>query len=606
MALRAALQPDGDEQPSAAGPQVGHAQRVVHGLLVRASVDLRRGARPALRRGLAADLIERGVEQPVRMQLHRHSGGHDGGERGERDPGDHVGNIRKVPARIVLFVAALLISGFTLRRGIEYFDEGLTLQAARRVADGQIPYDDFLWAYGPAHPYLLGGLFEAFGTSLLWWRLIRVLVDALVALAVFAILRRRVSPRWALAGALTAALAMAQPTGANPFAPALLFALLALALASGPPGARRWLAAGALAAVAAAWRLDFGVYAALAAMAAAAAAARRSDADAGGSRRLAMRAAATVGGMAVLLTLLVYTPFIAALGPADAWDELVGHSLREGSYWRLPFPFEYDGRFELWPPGDLARDAKDLLGFYVPLLLVVGLALAAATAAAARLRVSAEAVGAAVLGACFLAYLLSRADEFHATPLLVVLALLVPLLVRAAPRPLAAGLLVVLALLFSYGALNRLSALLSPPELDAVDIAVADGVRAAPDEARSIEAMVAAVQRRVRDADPIYSVTRRSDLVRINNPLVYVLAERPNPTRQDFGLQTSAAAQDEIVAALERARPQAIVRWLDPITTVRESNRRGRPTGVRTLDRWLDENFRVAERSGDYEVLVPR
>ena len=45
--------------------------------------------------------------------------------------------------------------------GIGPHDEGLMLQAARRIADGQWPYRDFWWNYGPGQPLLLapfGGL----------------------------------------------------------------------------------------------------------------------------------------------------------------------------------------------------------------------------------------------------------------------------------------------------------------------------------------------------------------------------------------------------------------------------------------------------------------
>lgn len=497
-----------------------------------------------------------------------------------------------------LFIGGLAISGFTIRRGLEPFDEGLTLQAARRVADGQVPYSDFLWAYGPAHLYLLAGLFKAFGTSLLWWRLIRVLVDAAVALVVFALVRREAPRPWAIGAWLTAALAMAQPTAANPFAPALLFALLAVLVASGSPSRRRWIAAGALVALAAAWRLDFGVYAAAGALGAAAAAA--------GARRAAVRAAATVAAVAMALTALVYLPFVIRDGPADAWREMIGHSLREGRYWRLPFPLGYDGRLRLWPPGSLAHDAKDVLDFYVPLLLLIGIALVAVVLIARRARLRPAVAGLAVLALAFVAYLLSRTDEFHSTPLIVTLAALLPLVATRAPRRPAAALTTLLVLLFGYGALNRLSALFSPPDLSPVHVAVADGVRAPPTEARAIEAMVAGVQRRVPPGGPIYTVTRRSDLVRINDPLVYVLTERDNPTREDFGLQTSAKAQAGIVAALERARPKAIVRWTDPVSTKREPNARGRPSGVRTLDAWLAAHYRLAERHGHYEILVPR
>jgi hypothetical protein len=496
---------------------------------------------------------------------------------------------------IGLFAAGLLISGFTIRRGLEPFDEGLTLQAARRVADGQVPYSDFLWAYGPAHVYLLAGLFKVFGVSLMWWRVIRIVVDAAVALVVFAIVRREAPTPWAVAAWLTAALAMAQPTGANPFAPALLLALLAVLVASGEPSERRWVMTGGLVALAAAWRLDFGVYAGAAAVASAIASSPAARARAG-----AWVAVASAG-----FTTLVYLPFVIRDGPADAWSELVGHSLREGRYWRLPFPLDYDGRLRLWPPGSLAHDAKDVLDFYVPLLLVAGVALVVAVLVARRFRLSPAVAGLAVLAASFVVYLFSRTDEFHSTPLLVVLAALIPLVAIHARRPLVAALTAVLLLLFGHGAINRLSALFDPPTLAAVDVAVADGVRAPPAEARSIEAMVRSVQRRVPPGRPIYVITRRSDLVRINDPLVYVLTERNNPDRQDFGLQTGAKAQAEIVATLERARPPVIVRWTDPVSTVREPNQRGRPSGIHTLDDWVASHYRVAKRHGYYEILVP-
>jgi hypothetical protein len=325
-----------------------------------------------------------------------------------------------------------------------------------------------------------------------------------------------------------------------------------------------------------------------------------------GGRRAAVRAAASLAGVAAAFTAIVYLPFVVRDGPADTWRELIGHSLREGGWWRLPFPLGYDGRLRLWPPGSLAHDAKDVLDFYVPLLLLIGIALVGVVLIARRARLRPAVAGLAVLALGFTAYLFSRTDEFHSTPLIVTLAALIAVLAIRAPRPLAAALTSLLVLLFGYGALNRLSALLGPPDLAPVHVAVADGVRAPPAEARAIEAMVAGVQRRVPPGDPIYTVTRRSDLVRINDPLIYVLTERDNPTRQDFGLQTGARAQAAIVAALERARPKAIVRWTDPASTRREPNARGRPSGVRTLDAWLAQHYRLAERHGYYEILIPR
>lgn len=511
---------------------------------------------------------------------------------------------------ILLFAAGLLISGFTILRGVEPFDEGLTLQAARRVAGGEVPYSDFLWAYGPAHLYLLAGLFKVFGTSLLWWRIVRVLFDAGIALVVYAMVRREAPMRVALVAWLTAACAMAQPTGANPFAPALLFTLGAIWFAA--QGDRRDLiVAGALCALAAAWRLDFGVYAAIAACAAACAGANvRRHYVLGASRaalaKAALAPAAVIAAVFAALSALVYLPFVIKDGPADAWRDLIGRSLSQGRYWHLPFPFGYDGSFRLWPPGSLAHDLKDVLAFYIPLLLVIGVALALIAIAVRRLQREPLLVGLAVLGLTYVAYLLSRTDEFHSTPLIVVLAALLPPLALRVPMRGAVVLALVVLALLAYGVSNRMSALFGPPDLVRVHVPVADGAKAPPAEAHAIELMVRGVQRRVPPGEPIYTVTRRSDLVRINDPLIYVLTERDNPTRQDFGLQASASAQREIVGALQRSQPKVIVRWLSDESVKREPNDRGKPSGIHTLDEWLVANYRPEVTFGDYQLLVPR
>ena len=100
--------------------------------------------------------------------------------------------------------------------------------------------------------------------------------------------------------------------------------------------------------------------------------------------------------------------------------------------------------------------------------------------------------------------------------------------------------------------------------------------------------------------------TLRSDHVRLDNPLLYVLAERDNVYDKDFGDLATRRSQDEIVAALRRRRPGAVVRWTNPTTAKNEPNAGGRSTGVRTLDRYLSARYRLLERNGFYEVLVPR
>jgi hypothetical protein len=491
---------------------------------------------------------------------------------------------------IAVFVGAALISGFTILRSLDPFDEGLALQAARRVASGEMPYGDFLWGYGPGAPYL----FAALGESLLNWRIVRVLVDAGIATVVFALVRRETgSTPWALAAWLVAACAIAQPRSANPAAFALCFALLAFAV--GTTSTRRAIAAGVLIALAAAFRIDFAAFGLAALLVA--------------SRD--RRAATVSAGAALVAGLLVYLPFALAVGPGDLYDALIGTSLREGSYWTLPFPLDYNGG--LSGPAEW----KDALDFYVPLLLLIGAA-AVAVSTVLRWRSGERAPLAAVLGLLVLAaglvvYMRSRTDAFHAQPLEVVLAVLLPLSIVAGlgvagrgSRVLGAVLVVVFVLLGTSAVGNRVSALVQPPELETVDVAVADGVQAPPADADSVERTVALVQDLVPPDEPIYVLPRRSDLAPLAAPLVYVLTDRDNPTPRDHGLLTGEAAQREIVAELESARPRALVRWTDPLSSRPEPNERGRPSGVRIVDDWVAANYRLRQRAGYYDVLVPR
>lgn len=91
---------------------------------------------------------------------------------------------------------ALLFSGLsfylflTSSRVVNVFDEGIALTASMRALAGQVPHRDFYYNYGPAHMYLVAGLFKLFGTSVLVARLEEVFTAALAGAAAFAIARR--------------------------------------------------------------------------------------------------------------------------------------------------------------------------------------------------------------------------------------------------------------------------------------------------------------------------------------------------------------------------------------------------------------------------------
>jgi hypothetical protein len=521
---------------------------------------------------------------------------------------------------VLLWLAAALISGFTMRRYLEPFDEGLLMQGASRILDGQWPYADFGWPYGPGQPVAVAGLSWLFDPSVAWWRLIRVGADATAALAVWALVRPA-GPRWALAAWLAAAVTVAQPTSANPFPVALAFALCAvLAAARGRPAV-----SGVLAALAAFWRPDIGAVAALAAVAAliAASDARRregSPADRGAARAGGARPAVLAALAAAVGAALLYLPFAIAAGFGTLWDELIGIAAGDGDLWRLPFPLDYDGLLRGWPPSALAEDLKDVLGFYLPLLgLVLG---ALVLVSLIRRRPGPELAGVVVLGLGCLLYLLSRPDDLHAQPLVVCLCAAVPLAATAPPRTRGAAaapparpgsapalrtvLVAGLALIVLAGAANRLSALLLPPDLEPVHLAGVPGIRVPPAEAAALPRLAERVDRLVPPGEPIYVAPRRSDLVTISDPLIHFLVHRPNALERDVSVQALPEEQAGIVAVLRGRRPKAVVRWTDPASSDPEPNRRGRPSGSRRLDEYLAAAYRLDARFGAYDVLVPR
>jgi hypothetical protein len=498
-----------------------------------------------------------------------------------------------------LLAAGIVLSGLTALRGIQPNDEGLMLQMAARIADqGQVPYRDFWLFYPPGQPLLLAGLWELFGPTLVSWRVVRVLLDALVAVLAWSLAGRLgAGPRWALAAWLAALLAMAYPSGPHPSPACLALALGALLTADRRPGV-----AGALAAGAGFFRLEFAAY--LLAGLLLAEAVRR---DRRGAARLAGAAAAT--------GLVLFAPVVALAGLRPVWESLVEFPLSGfSSFQRLPFPLDYDGPLNLASPGGFLRDsAEPLLLFYLPLVLMIGLAASLAALALSRRRRDETPllVATAVFSLGTAHYLLARTDLFHTGPLAVMVAVLAAAAAAAAAGPrlpvlgvLAAG---ALAFLVLEGADRRwleLRAGTVPLRAE-----VADGVRIRPQERAALEATLADLRRRVPPGEATYVATLRADRVTQGYPLLYILAGRRNPTRYDIqqpGIVTSAPVQREIVADLQRARPPAVVRFTSPATAAAEPNRSGRSSGVRILDDYLARAYAPVARHGDFLVLERR
>jgi hypothetical protein len=478
---------------------------------------------------------------------------------------------------VVLLLLGAALAAFTIRRGIGPHDEGLMLQAAGRIADGQWPYRDFWSNYLPGQALVLAGLVKVLGPSLLAWRILRVAVAAVTALLVPRLVRRSgAGEGWALTAWAAAAGAMAFAQGPGPTAPALALALGALL-------ARRPAAGGALAGVTFLFRPEAGVAAVIGV------AVRAQGAGHGGGG--VARAVGAAAGVAVLLL----APF-AVVAPRELADQVFGFvALQDLQH--LPFPL-----------GVPSSDPNKVLEALFPAVLVAGCAVAAITAVALREGAGRSAAAAlAPLVLTGLGYLLSRTDEFHQLALAVPLAALLGILGARAPRPLAVGCGAALGLLVVHGLERRAGDALHPPALSAIASPAADGVREETGAAASLNKVLAEVDRRTRPGEPIYVAAPRHDRVRVGYPLLYVLAQRPNATRYDVmqpGVVTRARVQREIVSDLERRRVRLVVRWVAPSATRREDNGSGRQRGSRVLDAYLATRFHPTLRTRDLIVLT--
>jgi hypothetical protein len=483
---------------------------------------------------------------------------------------------------VLLFALAAALSGFTILREANTHDEGFMLQAALRLLDGQVPYRDFYLNYGPGQPLALAGLDGIFGSSLLSWRILRVVLDATVSVLAYRVALRSCSQPLALLAFVATAAAMAYPPLPHPNPSVLALGLGAILVARRSP-----VTAGVMGGAA----VFFFVPSGLAAAAGAVLASSEWDRP----WRAMLRAAVAAG----VTVLLLIGPVAIVAGTGRFFSQALGFALEVPGLKRSPFPLTYDGPF----------DPNEVLSFYLPLLLVV--ATAAWALLVLRRRPPPWALAPAMLMLAGLAYLLSRPDPFHFIPLAATLPILLAAQAQReiddGARPLAIVSVVLVALIALIGLDNKRLQAVEPSRLDRIPVDVADGVQERPPEARALGAVVDFVRARVGPGEPVFVANPRHDRLGIGNPLLYVLLDRPNPTGYDgLGLTTQAKVQREIAADLERSRPALMVRWLDPTAPRLRRNAPGSTPGAAILDRYLDRRYSKLRRFGDYVVLERR
>jgi hypothetical protein len=445
---------------------------------------------------------------------------------------------------IALVVAALACEAATLHRGIDDLDEGYFVQQAVRVFHGQVPYRDFESLYSPGLAYVHAGLFAITGSpSLLAPRVLALAARAAIAVLLYVMARPLVRrPIWAAAPALVLLLGIDDaPVRWEPHPGWLstLFGLLAAWCLSHQP-ARRWLlAGGAAAALAYVFKQNTGVFILAAILV-------------WYGRRRAIAPLLTFGAV----TALWLIPLVSAVdGQVGRLGVLVG-VVNQASLVSAPEPTL------LIPIGCLLggvwlarRDSHPTTRWY----LLAG-------------------------GALFLTEF-PRMDTLHlawSAPLLLVLGAVA--LDRVATVPAVAGLLAVVVLLAPNWS-SRLTFLTLPE-------APIAGVEAPIGTAEDVAGAVAEIEQRTRSGEPIF--------VYPTSPLLYVLADRPNPTRFDHlnpGAADPAQIQ-EVIGDLGSANVRLVV-----ISDFWQAAW-GAPGANAVLEDWLSRHYTEVGRHGAYRVLL--
>jgi hypothetical protein len=481
---------------------------------------------------------------------------------------------------VALFAAGCGIAAIHLRSFVLLHDEGLSLQAAARIADGDWPYRDFWWNYGPGQPLLLAALQPLTGgPSLLVWRLLWVVEVATIALVVFLLVLRAGRLPWAIAAWAAALFLLVAARLAHPHVAVTVLALAALLLARTRPAI-----AGLLGGLAVFFRPELGVFVVAAvALAAAPSGARRAF------------AVASVSSVLLLL------PFVVVAGPGRFFGQTIGFDLSDQHLQRLPLVGS--------PPA--GADLIDRLHYQLPLVLLCAAAAAMALVgvSAARNGPSREALALALLGIGGVLYLLGRADLFHLVPLAAVAPALLALAATANGRPWFAPWLcaAALAVLLVDGVSRRIDILDTAAPTARVPGPAGDGIRTDPPTAASL-ARIGALLDREASGSPIWVANARQDRVTSGATLAYVILDRRNATRYDVmqpGVVTDRSVQEEIADDLTRSRAP-VVRWLGAAGALHEDSAAARMTGSKLLDGFLARRYRIAARAGEWELLLWR
>ena len=522
----------------------------------------------------------------------------------------------------ILLLALLLGVGIAyqlvfLKQGIGLIDEGHLANAARRVAAGEVLYRDVYSVYPPASFYSVAMLFELFGPSLIVARAFHVALTLALSCCVFLLCRAWMPAAWAmLAGLLVAATGWgaiverchyAYLYGAFPFVALLL---LSKDSAEGPSW-RRLFAVGLLAGLTLAFRFVpfIGLAAAVGVILLL---------SAGGVRRaIGALGPLCVGFCFVWIPIGLYFNFHSAaadLARAVFWtsfEQYVG-----GGEFNLPYP-----ALRLWPSEWTRAGLSGLFvnwEFYWPLAIYLAAAIDFGRAMRRRRRAAGDAalrigervdvatrlrLAVLIFGALLFLRVLGRSDYYHLAPVLVPAYILgADFLARLWRRVVPtesdrwAPVVVVVAMLASFWlhGIDNETRRAFDREGKVEIVPGGPWVR----EAGPLDDLVRALRERTAADEPI--------VVLPFYPILYFLAERPNPTRYDWlfpGYLRDADAIAGMIKDIDESDVRVVV--YSPASIDGRSDR-SLAVFAPEVARYLRRRFEPAERFGRFVLMTRR
>src|SRR5215472_7264315 len=133
---------------------------------------------------------------------------------------------RPAVTAVLVFAVSFLGLALTMQPEVNSYDEGMIITGAMRVAGGAVPHRDFYTEYGPGQFYVLAGLFDLFGQTVLVERLYDLVVKAGIISFVFLLASDLMRPPYAaLAAAFCIFWAAVAQSPVYPIWPSLLLIL---------------------------------------------------------------------------------------------------------------------------------------------------------------------------------------------------------------------------------------------------------------------------------------------------------------------------------------------------------------------------------------------